>query len=443
MLQFQTFTSLSLSNGIDYGLLHIYSNILHKLSLIAKMVISPVILYSSVLKLSNGNGQFGLKGNMIAMENDSVNILNKVLLLLPNLENIPFSIMWTGNLDKLKRIKSNGRNDFVTTYGNIFHINIKELIQWIDYIQYKHSYLNIKRNYDITEDKLQQFIDKFIDNIHVCTDLSNLIDVQVDMNIDGASDIKHKDGEEGNFSSYLVHIEEPTYKNVDEIKHREIILNQAYKSMYPNNNNESNINDKYQNNNSEEKTNDFNKKEDNNTHNIQYFKDPINEYTNMKDIFDGAFPFLFIWGYPFEQTMIKSHQIKHMLHQSSNLFSNNFDIVSYLHNIQRRKMTAYGVNYAFRNDAEAVSQFRIAYEDPNFHDTLKYCIRNPKTEQAKEIEAWLAKLITKSVQNVQFSGAGGSIAVSNMIALTRFFSNGQIFLTGAPRSELYGLFYRY
>ena len=68
------------------------------MSILGQMVLSPIILYSVVLKLSNGNGEFALKGHIIAMENNSVSVINKVLCF-PNLSGIPFSVMWTGNLD--------------------------------------------------------------------------------------------------------------------------------------------------------------------------------------------------------------------------------------------------------------------------------------------------------------------------------------------------------
>jgi hypothetical protein len=123
----------------------------------------------------------------------------------------------------------------------------------------------------------------------------------------------------------------------------------------------------------------------------------------MKRIFEEAFPSLFIWGYPFtEKGMITIEQIRHMLHQASNMFSNNFEIVSYLHNMNKRRQTAYGVNIAFRNDPETVEKFRNAYEDPKFKKNLEYCIKNPKSKEAKEIESWLIKLVNKSVKGVQF-----------------------------------------
>ena len=65
----------------------------------------------------------------------------------------------------------------------------------------------------------------------------------------------------------------------------------------------------------------------------------------MKRIFEEAFSSLFIWGYPFaEKGMITLGQITHILHQASNMFANNFEIVSYLYNMNNRRLIAYKVN---------------------------------------------------------------------------------------------------
>ena len=161
----KSFTDVSLSKQIDYGLMNIYTNILPELSVIAKMMLSPIILYSKVLKLSNGTGEFALKGNMIAMENNSVSVLNKVLSV-PNLD-IPFSVMWTGNLDKLERIQSSNdnRNHFIKTFRNVFHLDLKDLIKWIEFLNYRNALLGINQNLLVTQDTLDLFIYKIIDDI--------------------------------------------------------------------------------------------------------------------------------------------------------------------------------------------------------------------------------------------------------------------------------------
>ena len=64
-------------------------------------------------------------------------------------------------------------------------------------------------------------------------------------------------------------------------------------------------------------------------HDIRYDKNSIvNEYTETRDLLEGPFPYLFIFGYPYGKEALTVARIRHMLNQASNLFSNDSLFVS-------------------------------------------------------------------------------------------------------------------
>jgi hypothetical protein len=66
--------------------------------------------------------------------------------------------------------------------------------------------------------------------------------------------------------------------------------------------------------------------------------------------------------------------------------------------------------------------------DPKFPAELKYCVDNPKSDEAKEMEKWISKLILKSSKNIPLSTVqSSSIAFSQLLALDRFLSTTTIF----------------
>ena len=107
----------------------------------------------------------------------------------------------------------------------------------------------------------------------------------------------------------------------------------------------------------------------------------------------------------------------------------------------KRRGTSIGVAITTRSDPESIETMTETINDPKFPAELKYCLDNPKSDEAKEMGKWISKLILKISKNIPFSTVQTSIAFSQLLALDRFFGNGAFFFTVAPSTWKYALLY--
>ena len=179
-----------------------------------------------------------------------------------------------------------------------------------------------------------------------------------------------------------------------------------------------------------------------NVNRIRYDRDGIgNEYTETASIMGGSFPDLFPCGYPHEG-ILQNDEVKHMINQASNRFTSNPIYLMYINNMLTRRKVSQAVSSLFKDDKSTLDQLKNALDDPTFRNVVEDGIAYPNSEEAKQLERWISTLMSKAIRHIPFVGGRSSAAFAEMLNYQRFFGNGTLFLTMAPQSWKYGLFYR-
>ena len=154
-----------------------------------------------------------------------------------------------------------------------------------------------------------------------------------------------------------------------------------------------------------------------------------------------TFPTHYVFGYPFAGQLTEE-QLQHMLHQGSNIFSDDAMWISFIFNLLHRRKVSQAVSLLFKDDPDSLNQLTDCLNDPEFQPLLSEAIKNPKSDEAKEMERWVSSLISRASKNIPFAGDRSSAAFAQMLAYNRWWGDGAMFLTTAPISWKQALFYR-
>jgi hypothetical protein len=128
------------------------------------------------------------------------------------------------------------------------------------------------------------------------------------------------------------------------------------KDIYNNNDNNNNNNDN---------NNDDNRGRPAFNVNISHENDAINEFVNFSMIMNGAFPHLFLHGYPFKGAPTTAETV-HMMEQCSNVFNTSFLFIMYLFNVATRFASSKGVFKVWKSDPNSLQQLSDALNDDTF-----------------------------------------------------------------------------
>ena len=451
---------MSLSAGVDYGLAWKF---MPELSFVEKLLLQSFTVFGHLFKATSASG-VSIKGALIALRTDAKDIMlqrkkleedrfNSVPVLLPR-RTINMDIQFLGKLFMWNRIKSEStaRLEFISLHKKVFHVSSDNLAIWSNFIIHRSSSGRINTAngsiYQLDPVALQQEnLDSIVHQMilssteHDSSSIEARIDEEVRKSVVGR-DEESKDCSNG-VENYFLNDNENCKEGVEEfnrIKVFEHVLRQIPLEIQPTTqqpeggpqttsnplNNAVNVDDSAP-----------------VAEGIRYDKNSIvNEYTNTSDLLEGPFPYLFPHGYPYGEEALSVPRLQHMLNQGSNAFSNDALFVSLTFDMMKRRGTSVGVAITTRSDPESIETMTKTINDPTFPAELKYCVDNPKSKEAKEMEKWISKLILKSSKNIPFSTVQSSIAFSQLLALDRFFGNGAFFLTVAPSTWKYALLYR-
>ena len=147
----------------------------------------------------------------------------------------------------------------------------------------------------------------------------------------------------------------------------------------------------------------------------------------------NTFPTQYVFGYPFKGPLTQD-QLNHMLHQGSNIFTDDAMWIAYIFNFLHHKKVSQSVSVMFKDDPESLKQLIDCLNDPEFKTLLAVAISSPKSDEAKDMERWVSTLISRASKNIPFAGERSSAAFAQMLALNRWWGDGATFLTTAPIS---------
>ena len=108
-----------------------------------------------------------------------------------------------------------------------------------------------------------------------------------------------------------------------------------------------------------------------------------------------------------------------------------------------RRSVSKAASFVFKTDPASVEELQQAMNDSDFKDQIQRSIHNPTTDEAKQLHSWLNSIVHKVSKQISFGSDNSSVAYSEMLALNRYSGSGALFLTLAPASWKYGLFYRF
>lgn len=420
---------MSLKAGVDYGLAWMY---LPELSFIEKLLLQKYQIFAHLFKATTDSSSgLSIKGAVIALKTNAREILevtaeeerNKVTAL-PN-RSIKLQIQFLGNLQKwnvIKTSKSAGRSDFIKLFGKIFDVNSSKLLLWLNFLINVHVNIDRTPRYSLDAVALQQEnLDNIVDDLFKNASAHYSNSMSAHINVVGRESVVGRDQEGVDVGNGVEHYFVNDTENVrvgQQEEDRRDLFTQFYEQL-PLTENEAPL-----------KT-------------IKYDKKNIaNEYTEIKVLMEGAFPWLFPFGYGYKNDPLTVTRSQHMLHQCSNVFSNEAIWVALVFDMFKRRTVSIGVAVMNRTDPETVKTVTELVNDPTFKEQLLVLIQNPKSPEAKLMESFLSTLVHKCSKNVPFSTVKSSIAFSQMLALNRFFGDGAFFLTIAPTSWKQKFFYR-
>ena len=443
----------SLRNNVDYGFLAYLS--LPPLTFLEKLLLSSRVPFAHVIKLSGGHGQFGTKSHWVTMETPSYSVTTEEMNSLegeilastfspsfPRFD-LPISMMFTGPMDKWESINSTaeGRQNLISKYGKVLSLSSERLYIWARYL----GRIDIKED-QFAQAKLDKYLDGLFDaaSVHSADSLVNLIEEQAMLNVPGASAFENLPEDDFAVEHAFLSLEDRGLQEVTEISERLNRLQYAQTMLYGQNKTEPGDLQTAQE--ASPKSSEHRRRSDNYTpklHKIRYKDDSLgNEYNQFPEIIGGTFPTLFPYGYPFAGKL-EADQLKHMLHQCSNAFSSDPNFVMYCWNMLQRRNVSQGSSNVFKDDQETKDELIAAVAaGKEFEEDLAEAVLNPKGIKAQNIEKWLVPLLRCASKKVQFAGDRSSGAFAEMLALNRWFGNGAFFLTMAPVTWKYGIFYR-
>lgn len=399
----------SLSTGVDYGLAWIF---MPDLSYVEKMLLERYHAFAHVFKISTGVTQMGLRGSVVAMKTSAADIMAEKLKLkkkdseeilplhLPH-QLATMQIQFLGPMHKWDRIKSdiNQRLELIVLFKKVLEVDSKKLLEWITVLQEQYPNFNIHVDFEyIKQDNLDKMVEQMILNAtsHDVNSMETKIDSQARLNVPGAAE--GEDVSNGIEQVFVSEEENITSEFVEGVTRKQL-LSSVLKQL-PVSEGEKPI-----------------------VIGIPYEKDEIgNEYTQLKEMMEGLFPWLFPNGYPYDKPLQQA-ELKHMLHQASNNFTSDTTFISLTFDMMRRRSVSTGVTAIFKNDPESLNQFKDAINDIDFKDTLLEAIKLPQSKLAKEMESWLNSIIHKAAKNVPFAVSKSSVAFSEMLAMNRYSEN--------------------
>ena len=420
--------SNSLVMGIQFGI----TRFLPKLSFMGKLAIHTHHLYAHIFKIKNVHGQLGLYGNSIVFEDMSRKLIetwienrqNTDKILLPQRLNQHyfFSLMYTGKLDKWKKLIARNpakpEGDLMKSFGKYLYIDCSDICQHVEYWLFMKPDVFTKNITLSNQDQIDEMIEKDLINQTIIKDETTLtarIDAEID---DAPPPLAGADGttediiDNGTIEISYVDVGKDDAE-AEAINDRMNVFRALQKEL--------NIIPDVT---------------------IRHAGDPMNEYRDFPAICDGVFPYLFLHGYPYPKTPSKE-QIMHMFNQASNDFSDDPIFIIFMFNFTMRRKVSQAVHYSFLKNPEVTKELTKLINEDNFAQDIERAVNNPNDEFAILFEKWLKRLMVKLSSNLNFAVGTGSNAVAQMLASRRYYSNGGFFLTLAPLSPNYGYFYLY
>jgi hypothetical protein len=420
----------SLAAGVNYGAIHF----LPKLSFFMYLMLNDVNIYCHVIKFSNGHGQLGGTGQCITFENnlrsqiESIRNRNiRTLPLLPGTDFI-FSYAYYGTLDQWAQLisKENKKeSDLMSLYGKIISVQWTPLSMWIDVLVYRYPEKWQKSTFITCQEHLDEISDRVINETIIEGEgsIASKVNDKIEEELEPIPGDENHSDSIGTMESCFVTTKDPLLEQ-ELLDERIDLLESAH----------SQLKDIKLSTNPEP----IREKAD---ISIRYYEPPINEYTHMHDILEGFFPMLFPWGCPYKQ-IVQHDQLQHMLHQASNAFTDNSIFIIYMFNHFMRRKNSQSAKYTFLKDPSCLEQLKEALLDDNFIDEIANAIKNPTNQHSKDLESWLKFLMVRMSSTLNFTAGTASNAVTQMLGLRRFCSNGGFFATFAPQTYNYGLLYR-
>ena len=99
-----------------------------------------------------------------------------------------------------------------------------------------------------------------------------------------------------------------------------------------------------------------------------------------------------------------------------------------------RRKNSQSAKYTFLKDPSCLEQLKEALLDDNFIDEIANAIKNHTNQHSKDVESWLKFLMVRMSSTLNFTAGTASNAVTQMLGLRRFCSNGGFFATFDPQT---------
>ncbi len=158
--------------------------------------------------------------------------------------------------------------------------------------------------------------------------------------------------------------------------------------------------------------------------------DPINEYTNNRDILIGSFPDLFLLGQGIlTHGSLRQRDINHLLLQYDCRFSQNPQFLFLLFNQQRRHATAANVNVKVKGGSESVKAFQEMVNTTGFKERLQDAIAHPETTDAKNLARSLNRITSIVGGMVPWTQERRQYAKYKLMALVSYSGPFSYFVT--------------
>ena len=332
---------MSLKAGVDYGLAWLY---LPELSFIEKLLLQKYQIFAHLFKATTDaiSGP-SIKGAVIALKTNARDILEvtaeeerKKVTALPN-RSIKMQIQFLGNLTKWNTIKTSnsaGRLEFIKLFGKIFDVNSSKLLIWLNFLINVNVNVDGSPRYSMDTEALQQAnLDNIVDNLFKYASVHDSNSMSTHINVVSRESIVGRDQEGvdcGNgVEQYFVNDTENVHVGQQDEDRRDLFT--QFYELLPVSDNEPPL------------------------QTIKYDKKKIaNEYTEIKALIEGAFPWLFPFGYAYMNDHLTVTRSQHMLHQCNNVFSSEAIWVALVFDMFKRRSVSIGVAVMNRTDPETI-----------------------------------------------------------------------------------------
>ena len=160
-------------------------------------------------------------------------------------------------------------------------------------------------------------------------------------------------------------------------------------------------------------------------------KEPANEYTDMKSIMLGGFPWLFV-RWPSDTNFLNDEKMRTLMLRRGSVCATDAPLLFFFYDVKVRREVCQNTAAAVRTKKEYMASISAFLNSDNLEETIDKAIANPKCHAARKIEADVLGYIQMCTKSINFSPGKRRACRGPLYAMYRRFGLPSFWITLSP-----------